>query len=138
MNPLWVFELRYIGNLSVSIPNWVSAVEDYKSLRKKRRGMPGIARNFSHLRKALVTDSREVSHMETGIGFLIEIEMLVTWEKECYPAQHRRGGAIFTPAGEVIPFVTDKPIPEKEVKRAVGRRTNQIVEVADFITESKT
>ena len=72
--------------------------------------------------------------MDTGIGLLIEIEMLVTWETQCYPAQHRHEGAIFTPAGEVVRFVTDRPIPERGVDRAIARRTNQIVEVADFIT----
>jgi len=75
--------------------------------------------------------------MDTGISLLIEIEMLVTWETQCYPAQHRPEGAIFTPAGEVVPFVTDRQIPEGDVNRAIARRTNQMVEVADFITGPK-
>ena len=74
--------------------------------------------------------------MDTGISLLIEIEMLVTWETQYYPAQHRREGAILTPAGEVVPFVTDRQIPETNVDRAIARRTNRMVEVADFITGS--
>jgi len=72
--------------------------------------------------------------MKTGIGLLIEVKMLVAWESQCYPAQHRRRGAIFTPVGEVVPFATDRPIPERNVERAVARRKNHMVEVADFIT----
>jgi hypothetical protein len=75
--------------------------------------------------------------MDTGIGLLIEIEMLVTWETQCYPAQHWNEGAIFTSAGEVVPFVTDRQIPERDVDRAIARRTNRMVEVADFITGPK-
>ena len=75
--------------------------------------------------------------MDTGISLLIEIEMLVTWETQYYPAQHGGEGAILTPAGEAVPFVTDRQIPETNVDRAIARRTNRMVEVADFITGSK-
>jgi hypothetical protein len=137
MNPVWVFELRSIGNVPLSIPDWVSTVAGYMSPGQKRRDLRELIGNFPYYRKSLSTRPLLYTHMDTGISLLIKIEMLVTWETQYYPAQHRREGSILTPAGEIVPFVPDRQIPETNVDRAIAWRTNRMVEVADLITGSK-
>jgi len=72
--------------------------------------------------------------MQTGIGVLIEVQILFVEENLPYPAKHRFEGTIITPAGEQVPFVTDKKPPKGDGRiRAVGRWSGKKVEVANFI-----
>jgi len=61
MNPLWVFGLRSIGNVPVSIPEWVSIDASCKLPRQKRRDLRDSIRNFPH-RKYLSLTPRIYLH----------------------------------------------------------------------------